>query len=338
MRFMVYGLILFLFLSILLGGIPLSFAADSDAESKSLFPADLLQISNTEAFSKYVFLVDKSERKLLVFEHEGETIRQIYEIPADIGKNGGNKMKRDDHRTPEGIYFFQEKKSPPEIPFDQYGKMAFTTDYPNLFDLREGKTGSGIWMHSIPETVPLTRGSRGCVVIRNDVLQKISDFIKLKETPIVIHDKIEYINKAEHDKRRQALSDYLNGWKQAWESMDVEKYMNYYGEDFKAPGFNFNSWKRHKTNLKNRYKYIKVTLSQPFLLLHKDQLIVKSLQKYQSNEHTDYGIKTLHALMINGQYKIIREDWVPSTETGATTTTLSPDLSASPTPASEVKN
>lgn len=104
-----------------------------------LFPADLLQMSSTGAFSKHVFLVDKKERKLLVFERDGETIRRIDEIAADIGKNDGNKQKENDHRTPEGIYFFQRKISAPEIPFSLYGKMAFTTDYPNIFDLRQKK-------------------------------------------------------------------------------------------------------------------------------------------------------------------------------------------------------
>src|SRR5690606_34992220 len=160
--------------------------ANTFSEMEKL-PADLLQISGTEAFSKYVLLVDKKERKLMVFERNGETIKKIDEVPADIGKKNGNKTKQDDAKTPEGIYFFQKKLTQPEIPFSLYGKMAFTTDYPNLFDRRAQKTGYGIWLHSIPDDVPLTRGSRGCVVIRNNVLEKISSYIKLRETPIIIY-------------------------------------------------------------------------------------------------------------------------------------------------------
>ncbi len=286
-------------------------------DSSDLLPADLLQISSTEAFSKYVFLVDKKDRKLLVFERSGETIKKIDEVPADIGKNGGNKTKRDDHKTPEGIYFFQEQKSQPEIPFSLYGKMAFTTDYPNLFDRRKQKTGSGIWLHSIPDEVPLTRGSRGCVVIRNNVLEKISSYIKLRETPIIIYDQLEYISKDEHTRRREAMKNFLEGWKKSWESMDVEKYLSFYDQSFSAPGFkSFNSWKNHKTRLKNRREFIKVTLSQPFMLIHRDQLIVKTLQKYESSEHTDYGVKTIYAQKSGDNYRIIREEWIPANETG----------------------
>lgn len=311
-------------------------AKDSDQkESVSatdhLLPSDLLQISSTEAFSKYVFLVDKSARNLAVYERKGETIEKILDVPSDIGKNSGNKLKRDDARTPEGIYFFEKYLDQPSIPFNLYGEMAFTTDYPNIFDRRESKTGSGIWLHAIPDSVPLTRGSRGCVVVRNEIIKKLKAFIKLKETPILIFDKVNYVAKDEHDKRRTALNEFMEGWRKAWESQDIDKYMTYYDSGFKAPGFNFESWKNHKTNLKNKYKYIKVQLSQPFLLLHKDQLIVKTFQKYESDNHADYGVKTIYAVNTDKGYRIIREEWTPVRENLAATARVDTTGTATPT-------
>jgi len=280
----------------------------------SLLPSDLLQISSTDAFSKYVFLVDKTERQLQVFERKGETIEKILDVPSDMGRNVGNKIKRDDARTPEGIYFFEKILNQPEIPFSLYGELAFTTDYPNIFDRRESKTGSGIWLHAVPDTVPLTRGSHGCVVVRNDVIKKLKEYIKLKETPILIFDKVSYVPKEEHDKRRVALNDFIEGWRKAWQSQNIDEYMAYYDQNFKAPGYNYASWKAHKNKLKDQYEFIKVQLSQPFLLLHKDQLIVKTFQRYESNNHTDFGVKTLYAVKTDAGYKIIREEWVQVSE------------------------
>jgi murein L,D-transpeptidase YafK len=289
--------------------------------NSNLLPSDLLQISNTDAFSKYVFLVDKSARHLAVYERKGETIEKILDVPSDIGKNTGNKSKRDDARTPEGIYFFEKQLAQPAIPYNVYGDMAFTTDYPNIFDRRESKTGSGIWLHAVPDTVALTRGSRGCVVVRNEIIRKLKAYIKLHETPILIFDKVNYVAKDEHDKRRVDLNEFMEGWRKAWESQDIDKYMTYYDADFKAPGFNFTSWKNHKNKLKDKYKYIKVQLSQPFLLLHKDQLIVKTFQKYESDNHADYGVKTIYAVKTDKGYRIIREEWVPVREPLAATAT-----------------
>lgn len=284
------------------------------SQEETLYPADLLSITETDSFSKFVFVVDKSQRKLSIYERNGKQIKKVNEFPADIGKLGGNKTKRDDHKTPEGIYFLQKRLTQPEIPFNLYGDLAFTTDYPNLFDQRAAKTGSGIWLHAIPDSVPLTRGSRGCVVVRNDVIKQIAEYIKLGETPILIFDKVEYVSQIEHEKRREEISQYLQSWTQAWESMDVDQYMSFYDDKFRAPGFNYASWKNHKLGLKNKYKYIKVHLYQPYILLNRDQLIVKALQRYESDLFTDYGVKTIYALRQKSGWKIIREEWTPSTD------------------------
>lgn len=285
-------------------------APNSQSET-DLLPAPLLQISETEAFSRYVFLVDKEQRKLSVFERNGEKIKKVEEYPADIGKNGGNKTKRDDHKTPEGIYFLEQRLTQPKIPFSLYGALAFTTNYPNLFDQREQKTGSGIWLHAIPDSVPLTRGSRGCVVVRNEVIKKLDDYIKLKETPILIFDHVNYLTKDAHEKRRVELNQFVEEWRKAWEQQDIEKYMAFYDQGFKAPGFNFETWKNHKSNLKSKYEFIKVHLSQPYIVQHNDQLLVKTLQRYESDKHVDYGVKTIYAIKSGDSYKIIREEWSP---------------------------
>lgn len=309
MRILITGCALFL-LSLPTWADP-AVATSSQNENNILLPASLLQISETEAFSRYVILVDKEQRKLSVFERNGELIKKITEYPADIGKMGGNKTKRDDHKTPEGIYFLEQRLSQPKIPFSLYGALAFTTNYPNLFDKRENKTGSGIWLHAIPDSVPLTRGSRGCVVVRNNVIKKLADYIKLGETPILIFDQVNYVTKEEHDKRRNELSQFIERWRQSWENQDMDSYASFYDKDFKAPGFNLKSWINHKKNLKSKYEYIKVHLSQPYIVQHNEQLLVKTLQRYESDKHVDYGVKTIYALKSGDTFKIIREEWAP---------------------------
>lgn len=291
----------------------------SSHSEKELLPAPLLQISETEAFSRYVLLVDKEQRKLSVFERNGEKIKKIEEYPADIGKNGGNKTKRDDHKTPEGIYFLGEKLTQPAIPFSLYGILAFTTNYPNIFDKRENKTGSGIWLHAVPDETPLTRGSRGCVVVRNDVIKKLDEYVKLGETPILIFDQVNYIAKEEHEKRRREMNTFIENWRRSWENQEIDQYMSFYDADFKAPGgYNFRTWKNHKTNLKSKYEFIKVHFSQPYIVQHNDQLVVKTLQRYESDKHVDYGVKTIYALKEGNSFKIIREEWAPFNEQAVT--------------------
>lgn len=277
----------------------------------NLIPEEILQMSSREDLPEHIILVDKSKRLLEVFKRKDGEFTKVVEYPTDIGKNGGAKTKRNDQRTPEGIYFLTKKLTQPEIPFENYGSQAFTTDYPNYFDHREARTGDGIWLHAIPDNVPLTRGSRGCVVVRNDVIKLLEAYIQLDLTPIVIKDKINYVSTDAHTKLKAHMSSLVDMWKQAWESQDMEKYLSYYHNEFTAPGFkNLDRWLKHKRGLKERYKYVKVTLSEALILKHKNQYIIKARQDYESDQHKDTGLKTLYFIEDEtGKAKIVREEW-----------------------------
>jgi murein L,D-transpeptidase YafK len=255
---------------------------------------------------------------LFIYQRDGSSISLVDHFDADIGKNDGNKSRRNDHKTPEGIYFLLTKKTPPEIPFSLYGEKAFTTNYPNFFDKLENKTGDGIWLHAVPDTIPLTRGSRGCVVLNNESIRKVDKYIKLKETPLIIFDQVDYVSPEEHTKRTQHFRDWLEKWRKSWEDQNIDSYLSFYDSRFQAPGgFDYDRWMNHKKKLKKNYEFIRVTLSQPFLLLHRNQLIIKTLQKYTSNKHTDYGVKVLHVVVQgDSDYKIVREEWERASESG----------------------
>src|SRR5690606_32755049 len=101
---------------------------------------------------------DKANRTLTLWEQKDSVPRLVDAFPMDMGKREGDKTVLGDHRTPEGIYFFVEKYEGPTLNFEEYGIRAFPLDYPNFFDKVLGKTGSGIWLHSIPDTKSLRRG------------------------------------------------------------------------------------------------------------------------------------------------------------------------------------
>ncbi|HPI41515.1 MAG TPA: hypothetical protein PLJ21_11965, partial [Pseudobdellovibrionaceae bacterium] len=161
-------------------------------------------------------------------------------------------------------------------------------------------------------TVPLTRGSRGCVVVRDNVIQEIGNLIKLKETPILIYDQISFLTRNEHEQRRTKVQTFIESWRQAWEGNNLESYMKFYDPSFEAPGFKYKSWMRHKQNLKSNYEFIHVGLSKPYILEHRNQLVIKTLQRYESNKHVDYGVKMIYAVSDGDSFKILREEWAPA--------------------------
>ncbi len=279
-------------------------------ETVARVPSSLVQISPPPFYySPYAFVVDKKARMLTVWHQDGGILTSVASFPADLGKREGEKKSAGDHRTPNGVYFLQQKLEGASLDFKQYGKRAFTTDYPNFFDRIDGKTGNGIWLHAIPDNVPLTRGSRGCVVVRNEVILDLSKYVKLGKTPIIIQDEVELLDSTQAKEATAQLSSLVEKWRTSWEAKDIESYIGFYGTDFRSMKMNREQWKTYKNNLNATYKTLQVKFSRPVIYAYKNRAVVRLLQSYTSDQHSDFGEKVLYLAKEGDQYKIIGEEW-----------------------------
>ena len=165
-------------------------------------------------------------------------------------------------------------------------------------------------MHSVPDQVALNRGSRGCVVLSIDAIKKVESFITLNKTPLIIDNQIHWLKPEEHSLKKQTAVNWLNGWKDLWEKQDLENYINAYSDQFSDPKFTKASWLAHKTNLKSKYKFVKINISKPNIFNLKDQYLFQFVQDYESDGHKDKGIKNLYVLENGGQFRILREEWI----------------------------
>ena len=68
-------------------------------------------------------------------------------------------------------------------------------------------------------------------------------------------------------------------------------------------------WEQYKKGLNEKYKYIKVELSEPVIVKHGSQMVVRFLQTYESDVNSDFGEKTLYLSEEAGSFKIIGEEW-----------------------------
>lgn len=268
-------------------------------------------------------MVDKTKRSLVVWEQNEKGYSKIREFNADFGRSIGDKVAQGDHKTPEGIYFFPQYLDKANLDFQEYGRhnvRAFTMDYPNLFDRREGKTGYGIWLHTLPDDTPLTRGSRGCVVIRNNDFDNAMKLIKTNNTPIMVHDEVKYVSPKEIEVQRELMVAWLKKWLEAWQSKNLDNYMSFFDKSFRSKRMNWDQWKEYKSGLANTYGEISVTISEPRIIHFRDEWIVQFIQKYKSDKYEDFGHKTLY---IKGttidNLKIIAEDFDVTTSPVAIT-------------------
>ncbi len=271
-------------------------------------PLPFVHIKNKD----YSLLCDKQGRVLHLYRSEEGGFSLIKSYPCIVGSNNVDKKEAGDLATPEGIYFltsFMTGKSLPE----KYGAGAFSLNYPNFLDRKEGKKGSGIWLHGYSDRLERPPFSEGCVVVKDELLKELMGFIKIGETPLVIVDTLRYEPAESQRKLLQILSHFLKDWKTAWESRDAAKYLGYYSRNFvSSDGKNYQKFKEYKSRVNEYKKFIQVQIDpKSFLLSQKNGghiVILRVNQDYRSDNFKSYSRKILYLKEEKqGKWEIIGE-------------------------------
>lgn len=271
-------------------------------------PAYLLTLGDQY---RHALVVDASRSRLYVYANRaGQPIR-VADFYITIGKAGTGKQKEGDNRTPIGIYSISSYKSPRELT-DFYGSGAFTLTYPNEWDRRQGRNGYGIWIHGSPSNTysRTPRASEGCVVLANDDLKRLGQYIEIGNTPVIIAEQVEWVAHDVLDARRNDLSAAIDQWRQDWESRDVSRLLNHYGASFRAGTQPLSAFAASKHKVNAAKSWIKVGLDNVSLMLYperSDFALVSFVQNYQSNNLSDRTVKRQFWSRENGRWKIIHE-------------------------------
>jgi len=300
--FCLFGLISLCFFFSLLAaqwdGFSVSFATKPPTEK---VPSPLLKWP--EKGSEYAILVDKSQQKVFVY-HRDNPYKPHRIYTCSTGENQGPKLRENDRKTPEGVYFFVRAIDKKEL-LPIYGSRAYAMDYPNVIDRREGKNGHGIWFHGLNKPLK-PRDTNGCVALENPDIDDLANYIRIDDTPVIVSEKIEMVAPSEMEKEREEVIRIIETWRTSWERKDVDRYMSLYSPDFTSSGKNWQQWKEHKARLAKQYNKIKVDV-QNLRILQNDGLVLASfLQKYSNEYFSSSGMKTLY-LKHSSRLKIIGE-------------------------------
>jgi len=271
--------------------------------AEGMVPTPIIHVKPQE----YFLLCEKNAKTLSLFHSEPNRLTLMKSYSCIVGSNNGDKREAGDLATPEGIYFLVSFLS--NLP-ERYGSGAFSLNYPNFIDQKEGKKGSGIWLHGFPNHMERPLHSEGCVVVKDEDLKELMKLIKLGDTSLVIVDTVRFQSPEEQRKVFQSLAHFLGEWKRAWESLDTEKYLSYYSRDFvNSEGMNYERFKAHKERVNQSKRFIKLHIeSKSFLLSPKDGgeiAVLRINQDYASDNFRSYTRKILYLREEQGQWKII---------------------------------
>jgi murein L,D-transpeptidase YafK len=271
-------------------------------------------------FSHHVILVEKATHKLHLYENSNSGPRLVKTFNTATGKLKGDKSSSGDHKTPEGIYTIYDFLSKQELlrRHGQYAKIygsgAFPMDYPNFIDQREGKSGGGIWLHSTDDDNRISKGldSRGCVVVQNQDLRDISEYIELNHTPIIVVQDVFYLSKSTWERNRKDINDTIQAWSKAWQSKDFDTYIASYdqGKFRDKKHGNYYGYKAYKKAVFSRADGPQIKLDFISIFATGSYAVVNLQQDYRSAIINDIGKKTLYLEKDqNYDWKIVGEVW-----------------------------
>jgi murein L,D-transpeptidase YafK len=275
---------------------------------KDRVPRYLLQLQPEQ---RYALVVDTAKSTLYLFENRGGTPHYLTDYYITVGKNGSNKLREGDKRTPLGVY-----RVTSQLPRDKldafYGTGAFPLSYPNEFDVREGRNGHGIWLHGTPRDTYSRppRASDGCVVLANEDLDDLAKRVQIGVTPVIIAERVDWVQEPAAQALRAGLTQRVERWRQDWESRNSDHYLQHYARSFASADTSLAEWSAQKRRVNASKEWIKVQLSDMSMFLYpgrNDLAVVNFWQDYSSSNLSNKMRKRQYWIREGDTWKILYE-------------------------------
>ena len=267
---------------------------------------------------QYALVIDTAKSTLYVFENRGGEPRYVADYYVTIGKNGTDKYKEGDKKTPLGVYTVTGIMSREKLAAaygkqsELYGVGALPLSYPNEWDRRQGRDGNGIWLHGVPfDTYSRPpRASDGCVALTNEDFEVIAKYAKAGVTPVIIAQGIEWTGPGAEKDLRGQLGQSVESWRRDWESRDTDKYLAHYAAGFSSGKMDLAQWAEQKRGVNSGKAWIKLKLDKVSFFLYpgRDDLAVVTFdQDYASSNLVNQMRKRQYWIREGGAWRILYE-------------------------------
>jgi murein L,D-transpeptidase YafK len=270
-------------------------------------PRYVLQL---HAEQKHVIVVDSKRSRLFLYQNAGGRPQLVSDYYVTLGKNGMEKTRQGDQKTPIGVYHVTANL-PRQKLTDFYGAGAYPINYPNAWDKRLGRNGYGIWLHGTPSDTYSRppRASDGCIVLANADIESLGRNLQVGLTPVIIAEEIEWLSAAALEAERKSLGAALESWRADWESRDTGKYLGHYSPRFHSGDQDLAAWSEHKRKVNAAKSWIKVGVSRVAMFQYpRERFVVVSFeQNYSSSNLSNAMHKRQYWIKEGAQWKILYE-------------------------------
>jgi murein L,D-transpeptidase YafK len=273
-------------------------------------PHHILQLDPRQRFA---IVVDSAKSTLYVFEQVDGRLRYLKDYYISVGRNGVDKLREGDKRTPLGVYHVRANLPRQKLP-DFYGSGALPINYPNELDRIEGRTGHGIWLHGVPSDTFARppQSSDGCVVLANPDFDALLPLMQIGLTPVIIAPRIEWVEASTIQSTRASLAQAVEAWRRDWEGRDMQAYLRHYSPGFTSNGTarDLAAWSEQKGKVNASKTWVRIGLRNTSMFLdpNRDNLaVVQFEQEYSSNNLNQQMRKRQYWRLEGGVWRIVYE-------------------------------
>ena len=194
---------------------------------------------------RQVVVVDGLRSRLFVLEHRAGQLVPTASFYAAIGRLGVGKQDEGDQRTPLGVYDITGRLGSQQVG-DFYGAGALPLSYPNEHDRRLRRTGANIWLHGTraERHADAPFSSNGCIVLSNPDMERLLRDLVPHRTPVVIAERVEWVNPKVLSERRASAMALTESWRQARVQADPSRLLGLYARSFDNGLQGWTEWQR----------------------------------------------------------------------------------------------
>ena len=254
---------------------------------------------------QYVMICQKDLKDIKLYDTKMR--KELFNSDVFVGKANGDKKVEGDLKTPLGAYDITKRITK----IDQfYGPLALTTNYPNIYDKSQGKTGHGIWIHGLPLNQERDDYTQGCIALDNTKITNLDKTINIENSVLVISEnKLESVSK---DDMSTVLSDIYK-WRDSWKDSDITSYLSFYAKEFKkSNGQSFTEFSKYKKRIfrkeeKKTIEFYNINIIPYPNDLNKKLFKVVMDERYKTNNYKFNGKKELYVEIVNNKISILAE-------------------------------
>jgi general secretion pathway protein A len=167
-------------------------------------------------------------------------------------------------------------------------------------------------------------------------MKDLWSLVKPEGTALIITRRIRTVDGGNQRAAAAQVTDFLNEWRQSWETLDVKKHLSLYGPEFVKDGTGWNTFSARKQKVMADRTFVRVSLENPAIFVFDDgkerTAVVRVLQRYLSDNYADESLKVLRLRFHEGRWFLVGEETLAPggrpTRTAVTRTTSPPQRSS----------